>query len=117
MNRNDWRKPGPSLVLAAGILAGTLAADLAGDQAWLAGPLTLALAVAAADALYNRLRGRPARPARAGLLLAGIVVAIGAIAARIDPGSGPALITTLGMAAWVALPLRPANRCLRTQSK
>ncbi|MBI3714579.1 MAG: hypothetical protein HY255_01145 [Betaproteobacteria bacterium] len=102
MNRNPWRDLGPSLLLAVGILAATLA----GVHARLAGPVTLALAVAAADALYYRLRGRAFRPSRAGLLLAGVIAMIGAIVTLLDAGSPPTLIPTLGMAAWVTLPLR-----------
>jgi len=112
MNRNTWQTLGPSLLIAAGILAGTLAVRLAGSGAWLAGPLVLGVAVIAADTLDRRRQGAAAGPSRRSLVLAGLILAVGTVIAELDAGSLSASITSLGMAAWIALRLRSPGRCL-----
>ncbi len=111
MTRPIWRGIGPSLVLAAGIVAGQSA-----QAAWsdLAGTALLASCLLLADAWAARLRGMPARPSLPAWILASAFVLAGLLALLREPGHTGSLIPVLGLGAWTVLFLRdgkPRTTC------
>ena len=113
MARKDWLKLGPSLLVAAGIIAATLIAVWTAESGWLvlAGPLFLALAAVGADMWTSRLRGRAAGPSWAALLLGASFLLASWIVALRDPSLVKMLIPVVGAGGWVTLLGRPEGRC------
>ena len=111
MTRKYWLELGPSLLVAAGIVAATFVAVLAAKSGWLvlAGPLLLALTVVGADVLGSRLRGKSSRPSWTALLLGGSFLLAGVIVALRDPSLVKTLIPVIGVTTWPALMLRPGG--------
>ena len=103
---------GPSLLLGAGIVTATWSAALAAESGWLvmAGPLLLALAITAADAMARRLRGERTMPSPVALILAGALFLAGLVADVRDPNLIMTLIPLVGAGSWVALQQRSATR-------
>lgn len=109
MTRRHWVVLGPSLVVAAGIVAATFVAVLAAKSGWLvmAGPLLLGLAVVSADVLGSRLRGESAVPSWPALLLGATFLVAGVIVTLREPSLVKTLIPTIGSSAWVLFLSRP----------
>ncbi|MEM6794375.1 MAG: hypothetical protein AAF725_10350 [Acidobacteriota bacterium] len=104
----------PSLLLAAGILAGTAIAALF-DGFWvLAGPLALALATVTAGWLQERISvdRRFTGALSRSLFLACVVLVAATIIALGDPARVAAMVPILGACASVPIWL-PARRCVR----
>ena len=111
MARKYWLELGPSLLVAAGIVAATFVAARAAESGWLvlAGPLLLALTVVGADVLGSRLRGKPSRPSWTALFIGGSFLLAGLIVALRDPSLVKTLIPVIGVTAWPALMLRSGS--------
>ncbi len=109
MTRKDLLDLGPSLMVAAGIIASTFIAVRAGGAGgwFLAGPLFLALVVVGADAWVSRRRGGPARPSWAAVILGGSFLLASLILG--DPRLVKDSLPVLGPLAWITL-LRPGSR-------
>ena len=112
MTKKYWLSLTPSMVIALAIILSSLVAVLAAKSTWLAlaAPALLALAVAAADALNSRLRGRSFRPSPAALILAASFLVAGLLVTFRDPHLVKSLIPIVGVCAWTTLLLRPENR-------
>jgi hypothetical protein len=111
MARKYWLELGPSLLVAAGILAATLVAVLAAQSRWgvSGGLMLLALAVVSADVMDSRLRGTAPGPSWAARILVGSFLTAGLMVDLHDPGLVSTLIPTIGVASWVVLLLRPED--------
>jgi hypothetical protein len=98
--------------VALGIILATFLAARAGESHWLVitGPLVLALALVCSDVLDSRLQGPFSPPSRAALIL-GTSVPLGSwLVSLRDPTLLKWFLPSIGIAAWLALFLRPESR-------
>ena len=98
MKRTYWIGPGPSLLLAAGIIASTVVAKVASESSWLvlAGPLVMAFALVGASVLGVRLGWASRATIRIALVLGASLVLAGVIVALRDPARLAAIMPILG---------------------
>ena len=108
--KRDVRSLLPALLLAAGCLVATAVATWSSRSLALAlaGPVVLAVTIVAAGAVRRRLLSQP-QSYVADAIMAGAVVASGAIVAVVEPSSVILMMPILS--ACAAMTLLPKRRC------
>lgn len=118
MTNKSWLNLGPAVLLALGIIVATAVAVWTAESLWLVliGPLLLAFAIVAADALGSRLRGQSFAPSWGALMLAATFLAACLILALADPAGVAPMIPILGSGCagyWVAVGAASRSKACR----